>query len=182
MKTLQKAYHGVKGLLSGMALTIGYFLRFDKVITQQYPENREQLKLPPRTRSRIELVKDDKTGSYVCGACCLCVRACPNGSIQVERTRDPQTQKAKLDRFVYHFERCTVCGMCVDACHSEALTVGKTFENAVYESAELTLILNQETPEGKPLPITEAKAPEAAPSTPPAAATPSSPTPPQKAS
>jgi len=143
MKMLSKTYHGIKGLLSGMAITLGYFLRLDKVITQQYPENRGQLKLPRRTRSRIELIQEPDGGAYKCTACGLCVRACPNNSIQVERSRDPQTQKAKLDRFVYHFERCTVCGLCVDACHSDALRMGQSFEAAVYDSSQLTVILNE---------------------------------------
>ena len=46
MGMINKTYTGLKGLLSGMGLTLGYFFRFDKVITQQYPENRESLKLP----------------------------------------------------------------------------------------------------------------------------------------
>ncbi len=139
-----KTYHGIKGLLSGMAITLGYFFRFDKVITQQYPENRTQLKLPARTRSRIELIKEGDSGPYRCTACGLCVRACPNNSIEVIRTRDPQTQKAKLDKFVYHFERCSVCGLCVEACRSDALKMGHEFETAVYDSAELTVILNKD--------------------------------------
>jgi NADH-quinone oxidoreductase subunit I len=144
MKLLKKTYQGIKGLLSGMALTLGYFLRFDKVITQQYPENRRQLKLPKRARSRIELIKNPEKGVYSCTACGLCVRACPNNSIEVERGRDPQTQKAKLERFVYHFERCTVCGLCVDACRSDALQMSSDFEMAVYDSSQLTIILNKE--------------------------------------
>lgn len=143
MKMLNRTYHGIKGLLSGMALTLGYFLRFDKVITQQYPENRKELKLPRRSRSRVELIQEPDSGIYKCTACGLCVRACPNNSIQVDRSRDPQTQKTKLDKFVYHFERCTVCGLCVDACRSDALRMGSDFETAVYDSSQLTVILNE---------------------------------------
>jgi NADH-quinone oxidoreductase subunit I len=146
MKLLHKTYHGIKGLLSGMALTLRYFLRFDKVITQQYPENRDHLKLPDRTRSQVELVKDTDTGNFRCNACGLCVRACPNHSIEVERERDAVTNKNKLVRYVYHFDRCTVCGLCVDACREEALAMGKGFENAVYDSSELVLILNEDRP------------------------------------
>ncbi len=168
---LDKTVHGIRGLLSGMAITLYYFLRFDKVITQQYPENRKQLKLPPRARSRIELIKDTESGAYKCTACGLCVRACPNNSITVERTRDPQTQKAKLDKFIYHFERCTMCGLCVDACRSDALRMGQDFETAVYDSAELTVILNKDArPAAEPPPA-------AAPQPAPAAAAPPAPQP-----
>jgi len=141
MGMIHKTYAGLRGLLSGMGLTLGYFLKPSSVITQQYPENRSTLKLPPRTRSNIKLVRDE-TGAYVCGACGLCVKACPNGSIEVTRGKDPVTKKIMLEKFVYHFERCTLCGSCIDACHSNALTMGQDFEAATFNKAELTRILN----------------------------------------
>jgi NADH-quinone oxidoreductase subunit I len=169
MGMLNKTYAGLKGLVSGMGLTLGYFLRPSKVITQQYPENRETLKLPKRSRSRIELVRDPATGLFTCVGCGVCVKACPNGSIQVTRGKDPATKKPVLEKFVYHFERCTVCGLCVDSCHTEALTMGRKFENAVYDSSQLTVLLNEGAPNlaggcgGK-----EEAAPPTAPPTPPA--------------
>jgi NADH-quinone oxidoreductase subunit I len=146
MNWWRKTFRSIRGLLSGMGLTLGYFVRFDKVITQQYPENRKQLKLPPRTHTRIELVKDEASGLLRCNACGVCVRACPNNSISVEKTRDPVTAKSKLTRYVYHYERCTLCGLCVDSCRSEALKMGQNFETAVYDSSELVLILNEPVP------------------------------------
>jgi|GEM_PF-3311554 len=154
---LKKTFEGLRGLLSGMALTFRYLVHPDKVITQQYPENRAQLKLPPRARSRIELIKDEQNGVYRCTACGLCVRACPNNSIEVIRDRDPVTQKAKLNKFIYHFERCTICGLCVDACRSEALRMGQQFETAVYDSAQLTIILNKDSRPAGEEPASERK-------------------------
>jgi len=141
MGMINKTYTGLKGLLSGMGLTLGYFFRFDKVITQQYPENRESLKLPARARMQVELVRES-SGDYRCNGCGVCVRACPNGSLEVVRGKDPVTKKPTLEKYVYHFERCTVCGLCVDSCASESLGMGRKFENAVYESSQLTMILN----------------------------------------
>ena len=158
MKLLNKTYDGVKGLLSGMGLTLGYLLRPSTVITQQYPENRDTLKLPPRTQSRVELIKDPVTGLYKCTACGICVRACPNNSLEVIRGRNPETKKPVLERFVYHFERCTVCGLCVDTCPCQALTMGKHFETAVYDRAQLTVLLNDDNrpyvPVPAPAPVT----------------------------
>lgn len=142
MNIIKKAYEGLKSLLSGMALTFSYFIRFDKVITQQYPENRNELKLPERSAARIDLIYDEEKGDYRCTACTICVRACPNGSIEVHRKKDPETNKVVLDKFVYHLERCLVCGLCVDACPFDALKMDSRFENAVYDKSQLTLILN----------------------------------------
>jgi len=143
MSIFRKVYDGVKGLITGMALTFKYFISFDKVITQQYPENRATLKLPSRSRARIELVFYEQTGNFRCIACGLCARACPNNSIEVIRGKDPVTNKPKLEKFIYHFERCMVCGLCVDACKSNALKMDSKFENAVYDSSQLTIVLNK---------------------------------------
>jgi NADH-quinone oxidoreductase subunit I len=163
MRLLGKTYEGIKGLLTGMGITLGYFLRPDKVITQQYPENRQDLKLPPRTHTRIELVQDTETGLLRCKACGICVRACPNNSIAVEKDRDPASGKPKLLKYVYHFERCTLCGLCVDACRSEALKMGQRYETAVYDSSELVMILN--APGAPAPPSAEAPTPASAGST-----------------
>jgi NADH-quinone oxidoreductase subunit I len=183
MKIIDKTYHGVKGLLSGMWMTIRYMVRFDQVITQQYPENRDRLVLPNRYKGQVELVKDPATGLYKCHGCGVCVKACPNNSIFVERDRDPVTKKPRLQKYVYHFERCTLCGLCVDSCKFEALQMGQRFETAVYDPQELTLLLNDQVPpvnlpQGSPGAST-APAPAPAASTP-AASTPAEPNPPEQ--
>jgi formate hydrogenlyase subunit 6/NADH:ubiquinone oxidoreductase subunit I len=58
--------------------------------------------------------------------------------------RDPATNKQKLVKYEFHFERCTVCGLCVDACRFDALRMGQDFETGVYDRAELTEILNKD--------------------------------------
>lgn len=146
MKIFGKTYYGVKGLLAGMWMTLRYMVRFDQVITQQYPENRDRLILPNRFRGQVELVKDPATGLYKCGGCGVCVKACPNNSIFVERDRDPATKKTRLKKYVYHFERCTLCGLCVDSCKFDALQMGQRFETAVYDPKELVLVLNDRVP------------------------------------
>lgn len=145
MKLIRKTFDGLKGMLSGMGLTFRYFVRLDQVITQQYPENRDTLKLPERSRGAIELRKDE-AGLYKCTACGLCAKACPNASIGIEKIKDPETKKFRLVEFEYHLERCVVCGLCVDACNFEALKMGQQFENAVTDPSQLTTILNADDP------------------------------------
>ena len=129
-----------------MGLTFHYFVRTDKVITQQYPENRNELKMPERYRGKIELVKDPENGGYKCNACGLCLKACPNGSISIEKMRDPQTKGMKLVKYQYRLDRCTLCGLCVDACHFEALKMGTHFESAVFDRSQLVQVLNEGDP------------------------------------
>lgn len=150
MNVVTKAAKGLKGLLSGMGLTLRYFARPGAVITQQYPENRATLKIPERTISRIDLIKDPAKGTYNCNACGLCVRACPNNSIRVDRVKSPETGKLQLTKYVYHLERCTMCGLCVDACKFNALESVTRFENAEYDPARLTLILNEDGRPARP--------------------------------
>ena len=92
----ERATTAVDGLLKGMGITFGHFVRFDEVITQQYPENRATLKMAPRFRGKIHLLRDPETGAYPCTACGLCMKACPNNSLTVKREKDPATNKFRL--------------------------------------------------------------------------------------
>lgn len=163
MNILRKSIDGIKGLLSGMTLTLYYFMRFDKVITQQYPENRDRLIIPPRSRTRIALTQEAGTGEYNCNACGICVKACPNGSIAVDKERDPVTKKWKLTKYEYHFDRCTLCGLCVESCKSDGLHMSQQFETAVFSRDELVQILNADYRPPGDKPAAEANPAPAAP-------------------
>jgi len=154
MGLLRRATTAINGLLHGMGITFGHFVRFDEVITQQYPENRATLRMAPRFRGKVHLLRDPEKGSYRCTACGLCMKACPNNSLTVKREKDPETNKFRLSGYYYHFERCTLCGLCVDTCKFSALAMGNEFENAVLDRSTLTLRLD--TPDGTPQPAPEA--------------------------
>ena len=113
----------VHGMAKGMKITLRHYLRFSEVVTQQYPENRATLKLPPRFRGKVHLLRNPETGAYPCTACGLCMKACPNNSLTVKREKDPETNKFRLSGYYYHFERCTLCGLCVDSCKFSALAM-----------------------------------------------------------
>ena len=144
----------VQGMAKGMKITLRHYLRFSEVVTQQYPENRATLKMPPRFRGKIHLLRDPENNAHRCTACGLCVKACPNNSLTVKREKDPETNKFKLAGYYYHFERCTLCGNCVDTCKFSALAMGNDYENAAFERGALTLRLD--TPDGVPRPAPEA--------------------------
>ena len=84
---------GFFSLLQGMRLTLSYLVDPRKVVTQQYPENRETLDIFPRFRGRLTMVINE-TGGNNCTGCGLCEKACPNGTISVLNTKDAAGKKS----------------------------------------------------------------------------------------
>jgi NADH-quinone oxidoreductase subunit I len=130
------------GLVKGMRLTLGYFVRPARIVTQQYPENRATLKFPPRYRAMLSLIYDDQ-GYHRCTGCGLCAKACPNGSLKVMSRKGPVTGKNELDRYIWRMDSCTVCNACVQVCPFGALEMTHSFENAVYDRRLLIFSLNR---------------------------------------
>jgi len=90
-------YLAIKSLLTGMRVT-GYYLTHARkeIITQQYPENRDTLKMFDRFRG-VVLMPHDENNEHTCTGCSACEIACPNGSIEImwDRIVDPETGKKK---------------------------------------------------------------------------------------
>jgi len=141
-RILPKVVTGIGSLLKGMRLTLGYLVDFRKVVTQQYPENRETLAMFPRYRGRLALVFDPD-GNHRCTACTMCEKACPNGTISVLGGKDESGRKV-LKRYLYRMGQCTFCGLCVESCPFGAIRMVPEFELAVCDRAELVLVLNLE--------------------------------------
>ena len=139
--------HGLKTLATGMKITGYYFSHARKeIITQQYPENRDELKMFDRFRGIVEMPHDENN-EHACTGCQACEVACPNGTIEIlwERKVDPETGKKKktIDQFVYHFSMCTLCNLCIIACPTDAIKMGQNFEYSVFDRKQLTQVLNK---------------------------------------
>lgn len=138
-------YDGVSSLVRGMRVTGGYFLKPGEVVTQQYPENREQLRMFDNFKGELTLIHDENN-QHSCNACNNCARKCPNGSIEILSTRvqgEDGRSKRVLVTHTYHLEMCTFCGLCVQACEQNALAFGQEFEHAVFDKTKLTKVLNK---------------------------------------
>lgn len=138
-------YGGAASLLRGMRVTGKYFLDSSKIVTQQYPENRNELKMFDSFKGELILIHDENN-KHSCNACNNCERKCPNGSIEVISTRvqgEDGRAKRVLDKYIYHLDMCTFCGLCVQACEEHALKFDQEFEHAVFDKSKLVKQLNK---------------------------------------
>jgi NADH-quinone oxidoreductase subunit I len=137
---------GALGLLKGMSVTLGYFFRPSRILTEQYPENRKTLKLHPAFRGEV-IMPHDENGDHKCTGCTLCEKACPNATISVLNTKNIAGKKV-LGKYIYRIDQCTLCGLCIEACPFDAIHMGNGFEHARTQRDGFDLILNKKEGRG----------------------------------
>lgn len=134
----------IKSLLTGLKVTLREF--FTRKVTEQYPENRKELKISERHRAQL-VMPHDENGNNKCIACGLCQSACPNGTITIttRTVTDEATGKNKkvLDSYMYDLGACMFCQLCVNACPKGAIEFSNEFENAVFSRNKLITKLNK---------------------------------------
>lgn len=136
---------GVASLMRGMKVTGSYFIKPSTIVTQKYPENRDTLKMFDNFKGELMLIHDENN-KHSCNVCNTCARRCPNGSIEIIYKKvegaDGRTKKI-LDKYIYHLETCSFCGLCVPSCDEFALKFDQEFEHAVFDRSKLTKVLNK---------------------------------------
>ncbi len=133
---------GIKSLLVGMKTTIKVFFR--KKTTEQYPENRAELKMFDRFRGEL-IMPHNENNEHKCVACGLCQTACPNDTIEIisEKIETEEGKKKKiLKTYKYDLGSCIFCQLCVNACPHDAITFDQTFEHATFSRDSLIHTLN----------------------------------------
>ena len=137
-------FSGLRSLLVGMRTTLRVFFR--KKTTEQYPENRDTLKMFDRVRGQLVMKHNDRN-EHRCVACGICQMNCPNDSIRVvsETVEDEQGKKKKvLVRYEYDLGSCLYCQLCVRSCPHDAIEFDTAFEHAVFTRGKLVRQLNSE--------------------------------------
>ena len=101
-----------------------------EIYTEQYPLQRPQV--AERYRGAPRLNANPDTNETLCIACDLCALACPERLIVVSSERNEKTRRKELTNFTYDLSRCMFCGLCEDACPTDALELTQDFELANY--------------------------------------------------
>jgi len=130
---------GMATLGGGMAITIQEFFKTD--VTQQYPTDRWDMH--ERWRGRVDLPLDPVSGAHKCTLCMMCVRACPNASLEIVQGKGADGKARVLDKYIYKLSTCTLCELCIEACNFDAIKMAHDYELSTYDRQELTLILNE---------------------------------------
>lgn len=136
-KTFTEITTGFRSLVTGMRLTLTEF--FKPPVTLQYPH--ESLKMQPRFRGHIELVRDEQTGKPLCFACKLCERACPSDCIKVEGVKLEGEKRKTVTEYRLDFTKCSLCGSCIEACKANAIRFSKEYNLASTSKEEFILDL-----------------------------------------
>ena len=106
-----------RSIVSGMAITMRYFLQHKKNLsTIQYPRERDLI--PPRHRG-LHYLETEK-----CVLCWKCSDICPVDCIYIEGTRGAdgplkggyRGQKATISKFTVDYTVCIFCGLCEEPC------------------------------------------------------------------
>ncbi|MFA9390615.1 MAG: NADH-quinone oxidoreductase subunit I [Prolixibacteraceae bacterium] len=142
-------WSGISTAAQGMAITFKHI--FAKKVTIQYPD--ERFPIPDGARNRLSLEMSRCTG------CTLCASACPVNCITIETVKvspdDPNKEnywngkerKMWLARYEMDFAKCCFCGLCTQACPSDAITHTKEFEYSDYNRDNLVYKFQTLTPE-----------------------------------
>ena len=137
-------FSAIGSLATGMGVTLREF--FTKKVTECYPENRKELKIPERHRAVLRMPHDEN-GNNKCIACGLCQSSCPNGTISIttKNVVDEESGKNRkvLVEYSYDLGSCMFCQLCVNACPKEAIEFSNDFENAVFDRSKLIIKLNR---------------------------------------
>ena len=121
----------------GFGVTLSTMFR--KVVTEQYPEDKQPTK--PRFHGRHQLNRW-ADGLEKCVGCELCAWACPADAIYVEGADNTDKERfSPGERYgrVYqiNYLRCIFCGLCIEACPTRALTMTNEYELADSSRADL---------------------------------------------
>jgi NADH-quinone oxidoreductase subunit I len=126
-----------EGIIQGLVETarnfFGSYVDKDRLVTVQYPEERNQL--PEATREFPFLLYDgaDPEAGLRCVACQICEKECPPRCIHIEKSKDKKPDFVGKQQFypaVFDIDVsvCMSCQICVEVCPFDAIRMDNEFE------------------------------------------------------
>lgn len=120
--------------LRGLMITLRTTLR--RPVTAQYPG--QHLPVQDRYMGFPVLTWDQKIGEPYCVACMVCIRECPTLCMSATMMDNPLHADGKSHRrkmvesFEINLGRCILCGICVEVCNFDAITMSHEHEISTY--------------------------------------------------
>jgi NADH-quinone oxidoreductase subunit I len=137
------------GILQGMAVTarnfVGSYFEKDRLITVQYPEERNPLPENYRNFPFLPYDGDDPHAGLRCVACKICEKECPPQCIYIVKSEDKKPDHMGKPQFypkVFDIDIsvCMSCQICVEVCPFEAIKMDKVFELSRRERFDALLL------------------------------------------
>lgn len=137
------------GILKGMAVTarnfVGSYFEKDRLITVQYPEERDPLPENYRNFPFLPYDGDDAEAGLRCVACKICEKECPPQCIYIVKSEDKKPDYMGKPQFyakVFDIDIsvCMSCQICVEVCPFEAIKMDKVFELSRRERFDALLL------------------------------------------
>ena len=125
------------GILKGMAVTarnfVGSYFDKERLITVQYPEERNPLPENYRNFPFLVYDGDDSQAGLRCVACKICEKECPPQCIYIVKSEDKKPDYMGKPQFYpkifdIDISVCMSCQICVEVCPFEAIKMDKEFE------------------------------------------------------
>ncbi len=125
------------GILKGMAVTarnfVGSYFDKERLITVQYPEERNPLPENYRNFPFLVYDGDDPHAGLRCVACKICEKECPPQCIYIVKSEDKKPDYLGKPQFypkIFDIDVsvCMSCQICVEVCPFEAIKMDKEFE------------------------------------------------------
>jgi len=122
-----------KGLIETAKNLVGTYTDKAKLVTIEYPEERQTLSENTRQFPFLVFDGNDPQAGLRCVACQICEKECPPKCIYIEKSKDKKPDhlgKPQLYPAVFDIDLsvCMSCQICVEVCPFEAIKMDTEFE------------------------------------------------------